>query len=250
MALAVFVRNEMRRESPLLRLQLLRDYALFRRCCILFACTSPAFFGSLVLVSLYLQEARGYSALVSGLTTFTEAVAIGLFSQVVARLYPQVGPRRLITGGFLGLATTATLFSFVGASTSLWLIRALVFAIGSSVSFIILPVQAAAFAQVLPAETGHATAIFNTVQRTAAAVGVAILLTVLAVGTDGGGTAPVSAFRAAYLTAAGFGVVGALLALGVRDEEAAATMVRPKRRLPTTGEAGDVGIDPLVIEAP
>jgi MFS family permease len=156
-------------------------------------------------------------------------VAIGLFSQVAARLYPQVGPRRLITGGFMGLAAMTTLFSFVGGSTSLWVIRALVFGIGASVSFIMLPVQAAAFAQISPAETGHATAIFNTVQRTAAAVGVAVLSTVLAVGTHNAIHPPVSAFRAAYLTAAGFAVAGALLAQGVRDEQAAATMVRSAR---------------------
>jgi EmrB/QacA subfamily drug resistance transporter len=227
--LAAFVRTELRSEAPILRLRLLNEYTLFRRCCMLFACVLPAFFGSLVLASLYLQEARGYSALVSGLTTFTEAVAIGLFSQVVARLYPQVGPRRLITGGFIGLSITATVFSFVGASTSLWVIRALVFAIGASVAFIMLPVQAAAFAQISAADTGHAAAIFNTVQRTAAAVGVAVLSTVLAVGTHNAIHPPVSAFRAAYLTAAGFALVGALLALGVHDDEAAATMVRSPR---------------------
>jgi hypothetical protein len=122
-----------------------------------------------------------------------------------------------------------TLFSFVGGSTSLWVIRALVFGIGASVSFIMLPVQAAGFAQISPAETGHATAIFNTVQRTAAAVGVAVLSTVLAVGTHNAIHPPVSAFRAAYLTAAGFAVAGSLLAQGVRDDQAAATMVRTAR---------------------
>jgi EmrB/QacA subfamily drug resistance transporter len=250
--LAAFVRTELRREDPILRLRLLNEHALFRRCCSLFACVSPAFFGSLVLASLYLQEARGYSALVSGLTTFTEAVAIGLFSQVVARLYPQVGPRRLITGGFMGLAAMTTLFSFVGGSTSLWVIRTLVFGIGVSVSFIMLPVQAAAFAQISPAETGHATAIFNTVQRTAAAVGVAVLSTVLAVGTHNAIHPPVSAFRAAYLTAAAFAVAGSLLAQGVRDDQAAATMVRSARGRTTsegstaTAEDVDSGVIGLI----
>jgi MFS family permease len=228
--LAAFIRTELRRDNPVLRLRLLEDQALFRRCCVLFALSSPAFFGSLVFASLYLQEGRGYSALVSGLTTFLEAVAIGLFSQVVARMYPRVGPRRLITGGFVGLGTVALLFSFVGASTSLWVIRGLVFGIGVSVSYIMLPVQAAAFAQISPSETGHATAIFNTVQRTAAAVGVAVLATVLAIGTHHANRPPIAAFRAVYLTAAGFAAIGAILALGVHDDQAAATMVqRPHR---------------------
>jgi EmrB/QacA subfamily drug resistance transporter len=233
-----FGRAELRSEHPVLQLRLLSDNRLFRRCCALFACSSPAFFGSLVFVALYLQEGRGYSALVSGLTTFPEAVAIGLSSQVVAKLYPRVGPRRLITGGFVGLAVVAVLFSFVGASTSLWVIRALVFSIGLSVSYIMLPVQAAAFSQISSEQTGHASAIFNTFQRTAAAVGVAILSIVLALGTHHATRPPISAFHAVYLTAAAFAAIGALLALGVHDADAAATMVRHVRAPKTPGVPG------------
>ena len=225
----MFVRTELRSAHPVLQLRLLSQHALFRRCCALFACSSPAFFGSLVFAALYLQEGRGYSALVSGLTTFTEAVGIGITSQIVARVYPRIGPRRLIVAGFTGLATSAILFSFVGMSTNLWIIRGIIFAIGVSVSHIMLPVQAAAFAQISPEETGHASAIFNTIQRTAAAVGVSILSIVLAIGTDGAPRPPISAFRDVYLTAAAFAIVGALLALGVHDADAAATMVRHVR---------------------
>jgi MFS family permease len=173
------------------------------------------------------------------LTGLAGTVILAIF--VVARLYPQVGPRRLIAGGFVGLATMATLFSFAGSSTSLWVIRALIFGIGVSVSFIMLPVQAAAFAQIPSADTGHATAIFSTVQRTAAAVGVAVLTTVLAVGSHTAAHPPVSAFRAAYLTAAVIALVGASIALGVRDEQAAATMVRTRRR--RTAQEGSRALD-------
>ena len=55
----------------------------------------------LVFTALYVQEGRGGSALTSGLTTFPEAVAIGLSSQVVARLYPRACLRPLIAAGFL-----------------------------------------------------------------------------------------------------------------------------------------------------
>jgi EmrB/QacA subfamily drug resistance transporter len=236
--LGLFVRTELRSEKPVLRLRLLAEHPLFRRCCLLFACSSPAFFGSLVFAALYLQEGRGYSALVSGLTTFPEAVAIGLSSQVVARLYPIFGPRRLIVAGFVGLAVVAVLFSQVGASTNLWTIRVLVFCIGLSVSYIMLPVQAAAFAQISSEDTGQASAIFNTLQRTAAAVGVAVLSTVLALGTHNAIHPPVAAFHAVYLTAAGFATVGALLALGVRDADAATTMVRRVRASKQTAVSG------------
>ena len=234
--LGLFVRIELRLDEPILRLRLFADQRLFRRCCVLFACSSPAFFGSLVFLAIYLQEGRGYSALVSGLTTFPEAVAIGLSSQIVARLYPTVGPRRLILGGFLGLTVVTVLLSFAGDATSLWLIRGLAFCLGVSVSYVMLPVQAAAFAQITSEDTGQASAIFNTLQRTAAAVGVAVLSAVLAFGTHGAIRPPISAFRAVYLTAAGFAATGALVALGVRDEDAAATMVSGRTSSPAASD--------------
>jgi hypothetical protein len=87
-------------------------------------------FGALVFIALYLQEGRGLSALTSGLTTFPEAVAIGLSAQVVSCLYPRVGPRRLLTSGFCGLAVVNGFLALAGAQTNLWLVRTLVLAVG------------------------------------------------------------------------------------------------------------------------
>jgi MFS family permease len=237
LVLGSFVVRELRYEHPLLNLRLLREHRMFRRCCPLFLCSSPAWFGSLVIVSLYVQEARGDSALVSGLTTFPEAVGIGLSSQLVARLYPHVGPRRLVVGGFAGLVVFTALLSMVGASTSLWLVRALIFGLGFSVAYVMLPAQAAALGQISSEETGHATAIFTTFQRGAMAVGVAALSTVLALGTSGDLHPPVTAFRDVFLAAAGFAAIGIILGLRLHDEDATTTMVvhesagRPSTRM-------------------
>jgi EmrB/QacA subfamily drug resistance transporter len=224
-ALAVFARHSLRRPAPVLRLTLLRD-RLFRVSCLLVGCSTTAFFGSLVFTALYLQEGRGASALESGLTTFPEAVAIGLSSQVVARLYPRVGPRRLIAAGFLGLAAINVVMSTAGANTSLWLVRGLMFAIGLAVSYVMLPMQAAAYSRISATDTGHATAIFTTAQRSASALGVALLSVILVSGAHGQVRAPVSAFHAVYLTSAGLALLGVLLALTIRDSDAWSTMNR------------------------
>jgi EmrB/QacA subfamily drug resistance transporter len=226
-ALALFARYSLRRPAPVLRLRLLRD-RLFRSCCALIGCSTTAFFGSLVFTGLFLQEGLGLSALASGLTTFPEAVAIGLSSQVVARLYPRVGPRRLIIAGFLGLVVVNVAMSTAGADTSLWQVRGLMFAIGLAVSYVMLPTQAAAYARISTTDTGHATAIFTASQRSASALGVALLSVVLAAGSAGAIRAPVHAFHAVYLASAGAALVGALIALTIRDRDAASTMKRER----------------------
>jgi hypothetical protein len=162
--LTAFVLLELHREHPLLNLHLLSN-RLFRRCCSIIGFSSTAFYGSIVFTSLYLQEGRGLSAIDSGLSTFPEAIAIGITSQIVAKLFPRVGPRRLLASGFVGLAVTSGALANAGFSTSLWEVRGLIFALGVSVSFIMLPSQVGAFAQITAAETAHASAIFNTLQR-------------------------------------------------------------------------------------
>ncbi|MGH8997484.1 MAG: DHA2 family efflux MFS transporter permease subunit, partial [Acidimicrobiales bacterium] len=67
-ALAVFVRLELRRPQPVLNLHLLRD-RMFRRSCSVIGFQATTFFGTLVFTSLYLQEGRGLSAINSGLST-------------------------------------------------------------------------------------------------------------------------------------------------------------------------------------
>jgi EmrB/QacA subfamily drug resistance transporter len=225
--LAVFLRTELHRPNPMLDVRLLGN-RLFGRCCATIGFSSTTFFGSLVFTALYLQEGRGLSAIDSGLSTFPEAVAIGISSQLVARLFPRIGPRRLMAGGFVGLAITTAFLARADFTTSLWTVRLLCFCLGVSVSFIMLPSQAAAFAQISSADTGHASAIFNTLQRALSSLGVAILSTVLAFA--GGDVLhrrpPISAFHWVFGTNAALALVGAALALRIRDVDAAPAMRR------------------------
>jgi EmrB/QacA subfamily drug resistance transporter len=233
--LAAFTRHSLRARHALLRLRLFQD-RLFRSCCVIVGISTSSFFGPLVFIALYLQEGRGVSALTSGLTIFPEAVAIGLSSQLVSRLYPRVGPRRLMTAGFLGLTVVDGLLTFAGGGTSLWLVRALTFALGVSVSYVMLPTQAAAFARMSAADTGHAAAIFTALQRTASAFAIAVLTAVLAIGGDHQVRAPLHAFPAVFAVTAGMSLLGAVYALRIHDRDAESTMVRSKPGVPVTAD--------------
>ena len=220
--LALFVVVELRMPHPLLDLRILSD-RLFRWCSVVNMLAMWAFFGSLVFTALYVQEARGYSAMVSGLTTFPEAVAIGLMTGVVARLLPRVGARPLVLVGFIGLAVANGLLALAGATTSLWIIRGLCALLGLSVSYIMLSSQTAAFARISSSATGHASAIFNTFQRVSMSMGVAFLAAVLALG--GGDVVharpPMSAFHWVFAANMAMALLGAALSSRVPDVDAA-----------------------------
>ncbi len=244
--LTLMVRVEMSVEQPMINLRLLGD-RLFRAANILVVLTMTGFFGVLYLVPLYYQDARGLSALASGLSTFPEAIGVLIAAQVVSRyLYPSIGPRRLMAAGLLGIAVvTLAMAGASGSLTNLWYLRGLMFALGYCIPHVMMSMQAAAFATISPASTGRASTLFNADRQLGGAVGVALLSTVLAaigptrqVGAHL--VAHVAAYRGAFLAAAAVALMGSVTALlTVRDAEAAATMVR--RRRPAGARSGVPG---------
>lgn len=233
---AAFVRVELRREFPMLRLRLLSD-RMFRRANFTSAFAYGGFLGLLFLLPLYLQQARGLSPIQSGLTTCPEAIGVLAFSQVSGRLYPVVGPRRLMMAGLSVITVAMLVFTQLQLDTSLWAIRGVMFVAGMGLSCVLIPLQAATYATISPADTGHASAIFVTQRQVAAAIGVAVLATVLSAQLGAGervGPGSVSAFKWVFAVDAAIALIGLLMASTVRDADAAATM---RARMPAAAMA-------------
>src|SRR4051812_11503739 len=139
-AVIALVRVELWKSEPMLRLRLLAN-RLFRTSNLVGAFGFGSYLGLLVIMPLYLQELRGVSALQSGLTTFPEAVGVLVSSQIVGRLYPHVGPRRLMVGGLTTVGSTMLAMSFVHPGTSLWTIRLIMLVGGAGMAFVFVPLQ-------------------------------------------------------------------------------------------------------------
>lgn len=238
LVLAAFVAVELRVPAPMVQLHLLRN-RLFRSTLLVSLFASSGFVGILFVVPLFLQEAHGLSPLASGLTTFPEALGVVISTQIVARLYPRFGPRRLMFGGLLGVAASMASLSLVGLDSNPWIVRALMFLIGVGMAYVFLPNQAASLATISSEATGRASTLFSVQRQIGAAFGVAVLSSVLAAigplrpGAGGVAVPNPTAYHAAFLAAAALAVVGALIALAVPDRDAAATMrPRPGRDVP------------------
>jgi EmrB/QacA subfamily drug resistance transporter len=205
--------------------------------------------GGLFLLPLFLQSpaTRGLGAFDSGLTTFPQAIGVVTMVQVSSRLYPRIGPRRLLMIGLAGVTLTTLAFLLIDVGTNLWWIRGTMFARGCFFSFILICLQTATFATIPPPRMGRASAISSAGRQVGASFGVALLATVLtsrlsahdtalAPGADTG--AAVESFHEAFAVAAALTLVGALAALLIRDEEAAVSM---RREVPSVEEE-DAGL--------
>lgn len=236
LVLAGFVFVELRTQQPMVDLRLFGD-RLFCTSNLVTMFSSAGFLGVLYVGPLFLQEARGVSALISGLTTFPEALGVVLSTQIVARLYPRIGPRRLMFGGLVGVAVVMSLLSLMELNTTLWLMRLLMFLTGAGMAFAFVSSQAAAFATISSAATGQASALSSAQRQLGSALGVAVLSSVLSIvgptrlSVAGAVVPNVTAYHAAFFAAAALALIAAAIALAIHDSDAAATMRQREKRV-------------------
>jgi EmrB/QacA subfamily drug resistance transporter len=228
LAFVLLVWVETHRPAPMLALRLLRD-RLFATTNLVMAFSMASFIGVLFVLPLYLQVLRGLDPFQSGLVTFPQAIGILISSQIAGRIYPRVGPRRLVTGGMAWAALSVGCFMTLGLDTDLWLVRALVFGRGLGMGFTFVAVQAASYARIAPSDNGRASAIFATQRQMSVSIGVALMSTVLSGFTSltAAPTDPQRAlegYRWTFAVATVLAVIGAIIATRIRDEDAAATM--------------------------
>ncbi|MGI8550337.1 MAG: DHA2 family efflux MFS transporter permease subunit, partial [Dehalococcoidia bacterium] len=248
---------ELRNTQPMLDLRLFTD-RMFRNANIVFFASAASLLGVLFLLPLFLQNLRGFSAIGTGLILLPQALGTVVFAQLSGRLYPTVGPRRLLMVALALFAISSALLLLVGLNTSVWWIAAIMFVRGVAMAFTFIPLQAATFSTISAEKTGRASSIFNTNRQVGASLGVAILATVLTeqirthVADAVQAAAPpakqaaamhgsLMGFHDAFFAAVVVGVVGVAFAFLIHDEDAAATMQQAREGgMPAEGAiAGD-----------
>jgi EmrB/QacA subfamily drug resistance transporter len=228
MLLALFVRVELRTEHPLVKLRLLND-RIFRATNVSGAFNTAAFSGLLFLAAVFLQEARGASALSSGLTTFMTAIGVIVGSQTVGRLYPSVGPRLMSAVGSFMLGAVLVSFLFVGDSTSLWVIRGVLFLAGFANSANTLAVQTSMFARISSTDTGSGASVVSISRQASTAVGIALFTIIISLVPG----STVDKFHWAFVAAGALSLIGGVVALlMIHDSDAAETLVRRPKGVP------------------
>ena len=122
--LAGFVLDELRMAGePVVDLRLFRSRAFTGASALMFL-AGLSIYGANLLMPLYLQQARGYSALAAGLLLVPQGIGSILPRTIVGKLTDRLGPRPVtVTGVILaGLGTIP--FAVAGPHTSVWLLGA------------------------------------------------------------------------------------------------------------------------------
>ncbi|MEW1914663.1 DHA2 family efflux MFS transporter permease subunit [Kitasatospora sp. NPDC085895] len=235
--LAAAVTVELRTAEPVLRLRLFGD-RLFRDTNLICLVGYVPIMGAMFLGPLYIQEARGGSALDSGSTTFTEAFGVLLIMQLVGAVYARIGPRVIIGTGMLGVAGVLLLFAAADEHTGLWAFRGYMFLLGLAMGGVFVPTTIASFSTVSKADVAHAATLNTVVRQTGNALAPAVVTTVLVLGAGGPEQAspPLAAYRTAYLVLAAIAVATGLFAFTVPDAQARRAAAAPRASLQGRGD--------------
>jgi EmrB/QacA subfamily drug resistance transporter len=176
--LAVFAVIEVRSRSPLMPFRIFRLRTLLAANVVGFL-LGAVIFANFFVLTLYVQQVLGWSALRTGVTFLATAGTTVIWAGVAQALTTRFGPRPVIVTGMLVLAAALAWYTQIPVDGHFWpdlLPAYVVFALGLAFAFV--PVSIAAFMQVEPQEAGLASGLLNTSQQVGGAIGVAVAATI------------------------------------------------------------------------
>ncbi|MFV0675768.1 MULTISPECIES: MFS transporter [unclassified Variovorax] len=172
LAVAAFVRNESRVPAPMIPLGIFRSKA-FSAAIVLGVLMNITFYGSIFVLSLYFQHAKGYTPTQTGLALLPFTV-IMLANLASGRLARRFSPRTPVIAGFLLSALAFALLHGVDAATPYLRIlpSLLLLAIGAGIGTPAL--TSLVIGSVASSLSATASAIFGAARQVGSAIGVAL----------------------------------------------------------------------------
>ncbi|MGQ4517047.1 DHA2 family efflux MFS transporter permease subunit [Streptomyces sp. DW26H14] len=174
LALAGFVPHALRTRRPLLDIRLYRTGAFTAASVATFA-LGAANYGGMILMPLYLQTVRGEGVVIAGLLVAPTAIGALLSAPFTDKW--GAGITSLTGAAILAVATVP--FLFLTATTSYWLLCAVMVVRGIGFGLSIIPSMTAAYQAIRPEQIPDATPQLNVLQRVGGAIGTTVLTVVL-----------------------------------------------------------------------
>ncbi|MGE8035605.1 DHA2 family efflux MFS transporter permease subunit [Lysinibacillus sp. NPDC093692] len=177
MTTALFCLRQMKSSDPLLNLSVFKN-KVFTLTSIINIIVTMMMYADMILLPIYLQNGRGFTALDAGLLLLPGALVNAFMSPVTGKMYDRFGAKPLFIIGLIFVIpsmwvvtdlTETTTFSFL-------MIRTIFLRIG--LSFITMPLNTAGLNALPKTLVTHGTAVNNTLRQIAGAIGSAVVITI------------------------------------------------------------------------
>ncbi|MGL4989882.1 MAG: MDR family MFS transporter [Sarcina sp.] len=216
-AIVIFTWRQLTMKKPMLDLRVFKS-SVFTFSTVIVMIVYAGFIASELILPMYLQNARGYSAFDAGLTLMPGAILMGVISPITGYLFDKLGARMLsiigiaiFTLGTFGLArlTPDTTILYVTGVYALRLIGLGIF---------MMPLTTAGLNTLDKSMYSHGNAANNTLRQIAGAIGTSILITVMSKSAASSGlrnpeSAMIHGMNTAFFWAGVLGVASLIIAI-------------------------------------
>lgn len=172
--LAAFLAWERRIPEPMLKLELFRD-ARFSAGAAAISLVFFALFGSIFILTQYLQFVIGYTPLEAGLRMLPVAVGIGMGTGLSTRLVPRVGTRVAVALGLTIVSGGLLYASMLEVDSGYLTISSLFLILGFGMGNAMAPATDAIMSAIPESNAGVGSAVNDTTRQVGGALGVAVL---------------------------------------------------------------------------
>jgi EmrB/QacA subfamily drug resistance transporter len=173
LALLGFLRYESRRNDPFIDLRFFRSIP-FASATVIAVCAYAAYGAFLFMMSLYLQGARHYSAVHTGLMYLPISVAALTLSPLSGRLVGRFGSRpSLVAAGVMITAATLMLADLT-VTAPMWAVVAIFAVFGAGFAMANAPITTTAVSGMPTDRAGAASAVASTSRQVGVSIGVAL----------------------------------------------------------------------------
>ncbi|MCM3697915.1 DHA2 family efflux MFS transporter permease subunit [Paenibacillus macerans] len=182
-ALVLFVLRQLLMREPMMNLRVFK-YPMFIVGLLLVLTCMMIILSSMIVLPMYLQQGMKLSPFAAGLMLLPGSALNGFLSPRMGKLFDKYGPKWLVLPGLAVVAAALWFFSGVTPVTSVFFIVALHICLMIGISMVFMPAQTNGLNQLPPELYPHGTAVMNTLQQVAGAVGTAVAISILTHGME------------------------------------------------------------------
>lgn len=177
MTTAIFCLRQIKSDDPLLNLSVFNN-KLFTLTSIINIIVTMMMYADMILLPIYLQNGRGFTALDAGLLLLPGALVNAFMSPVTGKMYDRFGAKPLFIIGLIFVIPSMWVVTDLTETTtySFLIIRTIFLRIG--LSFITMPLNTASLNALPKTLVTHGTAVNNTLRQIAGAIGSAVVITI------------------------------------------------------------------------
>lgn len=174
----LFVIRELRMKAPMLNLEVLK-FPTFTLTTVINMVVMMSLYGGMILLPIYLQNLRGFSALGSGLLLLPGSLIMGLLGPFAGKLLDTIGLKPLAIFGIAVMTYATWELTKLNMDTPYMTIMGIYVLRSFGMAFIMMPMVTAAINALPGRLASHGNAFLNTMRQLAGSIGTAILVTVM-----------------------------------------------------------------------